>query len=95
MTFILKQEGNLCVSVCVDLTFDLQVGHSLGQDRWDDGAPVLLSDAVKQTGSEREAASGDTKVTGDTHYCRLTPNCCVGRGGRGGGVFAVGGGPPF
>lgn len=31
----------------------------------------------------------------NTHYCRLTPNCCVGRGGRGGGVFTAEGAPPL
>lgn len=34
----------------MSLTFVLQVGDSVGQDGGDDGLPVLLSDAVKQTG---------------------------------------------
>lgn len=29
------------------------------------------------------------------YYCRLTPNCWVGRGGRGGGTLTTGGSLPF
>lgn len=82
------------------VTFVLQVGDGVGQDGGDDGLHVLLSDAVKQTGVSQSGGGGQrapVRVAAhrDTHYCRLTPNCCVGRGGRGGGVFTGGGGRPF
>ena len=41
-------------------------------------------------------ASQETRQTPSplTYYCRLTPNCWVGRGGRGGGVLVGGGSLP-
>lgn len=55
---------------------------------------LMLSN--KRVSVSRAAADEHLNVSQrDTHYCRLTPNCCVGRGGRGGGVFAGGGGRPF
>lgn len=36
-----------------------------------------------------------TEYLSFTYYCRLTPNCWVGRGGRGGGVLVGGGGWPL
>lgn len=82
------------------LTFVLQVGDGLVDHRWDGRLPVLLFDAVEHDSGFNSTSSLINKLFNnmtqtETHYCRLTPNCWVGRGGRGGGVFTEGGGPPF
>lgn len=82
------------------LTFLLQVGDGLIHHRWDGCSSVLLPDAANKHNPLMDWSidwnhCSHIDRSGVTHYCRLTPNCWVGRGGRGGGAFTGGGGPPF
>lgn len=59
---------------------------------------VRLGDRRQKSGGNVPPSPGRHQSRprpGLTYYCRLTPNCWVGRGGRGGGVLAGGSGLPL